>query len=101
MNLEMELTHCPICEGSESLLLHREGSFQMVKCLSCHFIYLNPRPTGESLFCFYQDYLPDDGSSIESWKKMMRPVFQRSARLITRYKEKGKLLDGGGGLGFF
>jgi len=99
--MELEETSCPICQGARANPLHREGSFQMVKCLSCHFIYLNPRPIGESLFCFYQDYLPDDGSSIESWKKMMRPVFQRSVRLITRYKEKGKLLDVGTGFGFF
>ena len=103
MSVKMEMVSipCPICKSPRGNPMHREGSFQMVKCPSCRFIYLNPRPTEESLFRFYQDYLPEDGVSIASWQKMMGPVFKRSARLIKRYREKGKLLDVGTGFGFF
>ena len=103
MSVKMEMVSipCPICQSSGGNPMHREGSFQMVKCPSCRFIYLNPRPTEESLFRFYQDYLPEDGVSIASWQKMMGPVFKRSARFIKRYREKGKLLDVGTGFGFF
>ena len=49
MDFEMEEVNCPICEGSGGEPLHLEGSFQMVRCPSCQFIFLNPRPTSESL----------------------------------------------------
>lgn len=99
--MEMEEVGCPICEASEGIPIHREGSFQMVKCPSCQFIYLNPRPTNEALYDFYQHYLPIEGSSIRAWQKMMHPVFKRAARLIQQKRERGRLLDIGAGFGFF
>ena len=101
MNMEIEEVNCPICERSKGEPLHAEGSFQMVRCLSCQFVFLNPRPTGDSLFRFYQQYLPEEESSIESWEKMMKPVFYRAANLLGRYKRDGRLLDVGTGFGFF
>ena len=100
-NFEMEEINCPICEAWERIPFHREGFYQMVRCPSCEFIYLNPRPTNESLLHFYQHYLPEGGSSIQAWRKMMLPVFKRAAHLIQRYKGKGRLLDVGAGFGFF
>ena len=73
----------------------------MVRCPSCQFIFLNPRPTADSLFRFYQKYLPEDGASIESWERMMSPVFHRAAYLLGQYKRSGRLLDVGTGFGFF
>lgn len=100
-DLEMEEIDCPICEQSRGDPLHLEGSFQMVRCSSCQFIFLNPRPTAESLHHFYQTYLPEEESSIESWKRMMKPVFHRAANLLKRYGRNGRLLDVGSGFGFF
>lgn len=99
--MEMEEVNCPICEGSEGKILHLEGPFQMVRCSSCQFIFLNPRPTMESLFRFYQEYLPEEEPSIESWERMMKSVFHRAANLLERCGKKGKLLDVGTGFGFF
>ncbi|RPI99940.1 MAG: methyltransferase domain-containing protein [Deltaproteobacteria bacterium] len=99
--MEMEKTYCPVCGGSGGIPLHHEGAFRMVRCPSCQFIYLNPRPTEQSLLHFYQAYLPEDEVSIEAWQEMMRPVFRKSATLIRRHKERGKLLDVGTGFGFF
>lgn len=73
----------------------------MVQCPSCQFIYLNPRPTLESLHQFYQEYLPDEEASIESWRRMMKPVFKRAKGLIQRLRSEGRLLDVGCGFGFF
>jgi len=101
INLEMEEIDCPFCGGPEKVLLHREDSFQMVRCSSCQSIYLNPRPTRQSLLHFYQHYLPENDSSIEAWQRMMQSAFKRAAILLQRYKEKGKLLDVGSGFGFF
>lgn len=100
-DLEMEEIDCPICEQSRGDPLHLEGSFQMVRCASCQFIFLNPRPTAESLHHFYQTYLPEEESLIESWEKMMKPVFHRAANLLKRYGRNGRLLDVGSGFGFF
>src|SRR4030042_1802292 len=70
VDIEMEEIDCPFCGGPKHLLLHREDSLQMVRCSSCRFIYLNPRPTSRSLLRFYQDYLPEDESSVEAWQEM-------------------------------
>lgn len=101
MDIETEEIPCPICEATRRDPLHQEGSFQMVRCPSCQFIYLSPRPTNESLLHFYQHYLPEDRSSIQSWERMMEPVFKRAAHLIQQRKGKGRLLDVGAGFGFF
>lgn len=73
----------------------------MVRCPSCLFIYLNPRPKEEALYQFYQTYLPEDEISIQAWERMMRPVFKRAVHLLIRYKAQGRLLDVGSGFGFF
>lgn len=97
----MEEIPCPICEERRRIPLHREGLFQMVRCPSCLFIYLNPRPTEEALYHFYQTYLQEKESSIQAWEGMMSPVFKRAARILIRYKSQGRLLDVGCGFGFF
>jgi 2-polyprenyl-3-methyl-5-hydroxy-6-metoxy-1,4-benzoquinol methylase len=99
--IELEEVDCPLCESPERTPIHREGSFQMVKCTSCQFIYLNPRPTNEALHEFYQRYLPEEERSIESWQKMMGPVFKRAAHLLKRFRGTGRLIDVGTGFGFF
>jgi SAM-dependent methyltransferase len=101
MDFELEEVDCPICEGSRGEPLHLEGSFQMVRCPSCQFIFLNPRPTADALIRFYQKYLPEEEVSIESWERMMKPVFHRAANLLKQYGRKGRLLDVGTGFGFF
>lgn len=100
-DIELEVISCPICKGAEYGLLHQEGRFQMIQCSSCQFIYLNPRPTGDALLRFYQDYLPEDESSIRAWQRMMKPIFTKAAALIVKYQKRGRLLDVGAGFGFF
>jgi 2-polyprenyl-3-methyl-5-hydroxy-6-metoxy-1,4-benzoquinol methylase len=100
-DIDLEEIVCPLCESSKGIPIHREGSFQMVKCRCCQFIYLNPRPTKATLHEFYQEYLPEEESSIEAWQRMMNPVFKRAARLLQRFKAKGRLMDVGTGFGFF
>jgi len=101
LDIELEEVVCPLCKSSKGIPIHREGSFQMVKCRCCQFIYLNPRPTNGALHEFYQQYLPEEEPSIESWQKMMELVFKRAAHLLQRFKVKGRLMDVGTGFGFF
>jgi SAM-dependent methyltransferase len=101
MDFEMEEVNCPLCEESRGEPLLLEDPFQMVRCPSCQFIFLNPRPTIVSLHYFYQQYLPEEESSIESWEKMMKPIFYQAANLLKQYRKDGRLLDVGTGFGFF
>jgi 2-polyprenyl-3-methyl-5-hydroxy-6-metoxy-1,4-benzoquinol methylase len=101
MDFEMEEVNCPLCEESKGVPFYLEGSFQMVRCPSCQFVFLNPRPKMESLHQFYQRYLPEEEASIETWKKMMKPVFHRATDLLKGYRENGRFLDVGAGFGFF
>jgi SAM-dependent methyltransferase len=73
----------------------------MVRCLSCGFIYQNPRPSEEERLKSYQGYLPEGANQIEAWGRMMQPVFKKGADLIERYMPQGRLLDVGTGYGFF
>ncbi len=101
IDLELEEVVCPFCGEAQYDPLHKEGRFQMVSCSSCQFIYLNPRPTRGALLRFYQDYLPEDESSVKAWQEMMQSIFRKAAHLIERYKKQGRLLDVGAGFGFF
>ncbi len=98
---EMEVIGCPLCGETEGLPLHQEGPFRMVRCSSCQFVFLNPRLTSDSLYRFYQHYLPEEEASIQSWERMMKPVFHRAAHLLKQYRKNGRLLDVGTGFGFF
>ena len=44
---KVEHIHCPCCDTSESKFWVSENGFDAVKCSSCGFIYVNPRPTKE------------------------------------------------------
>ncbi len=92
---------CNFCGRYGGKLIHREGQYKMWKCLSCEFIYLNPRPDPPSLRCYYQSYLPEDELSIERWREMMMPIFSRAADFIEENHPKGRILDVGTGYGHF
>ncbi len=93
---------CPLCGGGESRLFLEEAGYRYVRCLSCGFMYLNPRPSDEDLYEHYQDYLPASAEEIEAWRRSMTPLFLRSARHIGRLvRAPGRLLDVGTGFGFF
>ena len=92
---------CNLCGRYGGKLIHREGQYKMWRCLSCDFIYLNPRPDPPSLRSSYQSYLPEDAFAIERWREMMMPVFSRAADFIEENHHKGRLLDVGTGYGHF
>jgi SAM-dependent methyltransferase len=74
-----------------------------MRCLNCRLVSLHPRPTGQETIRYYDGYLSSDLKEIKKWEVMMRPVVEKSARLIeSEFKGKaGKLLDIGCGYGFF
>ena len=97
----MERIACPLCAAREARTKYKEGNYAMVRCLSCGFVYQNPRPNDAERLSSYQTYLPRDAAEIEAWGRMMQPVFRKGADLIERHMSQGKLLDVGTGYGFF
>jgi 2-polyprenyl-3-methyl-5-hydroxy-6-metoxy-1,4-benzoquinol methylase len=97
----VEWITCPLCTAKAAQQRHQEGTYTMVRCLACGFIYQNPRPTDKERLKSYQAYLPSGGVEIEAWGRMMQPVFQKSADCIERDMPLGRLLDVGAGHGFF
>ena len=96
------MTSCLLCQGSEFKPFIREGEWQYVRCLTCGLICLQPQPSRSYLHQHYQDYLPADPYSVESWRRLMAQVFSKTARLIEEAVARpGRLLDVGCGYGFF
>ncbi len=58
-----ENTACPLCDAEAATrlwrapdrLYRRPGEFQLVRCGRCRHVYLNPRPTPDSMAYFYPD----------------------------------------------
>ena len=94
---------CILCHGSKFRIVHRKGRWRYIRCLECRLVSLHPRPTGPETISRYDVYLPFDRKEISKWKVMMRPVVEKSARLIESEIKggPGKLLDIGCGYGFF
>jgi len=73
-----ETISCPLCEcprqrvvrRTRDLLYRMPGCFHLVRCLSCTHIYLDPRPTRETIMQFYpESYGPHcvvSGNAIDS-----------------------------------
>jgi len=58
-----ELTACPICEASNKELWYEKNGYQVVKCLSCSFIYTENLPSDQFLKDYYgSGYKQTDGS---------------------------------------
>jgi len=74
----------------------------MVECINCGFIYVNPRPNGDTLNGLYQTYHTRDAGGAESWGGLMDKIYKETAwYLRKRFARPGKLLDIGCGYGHF
>ena len=59
--VKMEYVNCNLCDSdktellfvSKDMLLNKPGQFLIVRCKNCGLIYLNPRPTKQSLQQYY------------------------------------------------
>lgn len=117
MSIELESVKCDLCSSNSNTLLlqardYRYGHpemFNIVKCNNCGLIYINPRPTIESISKLYeQHYTPEDNlktiPKIEKakWKTILRKIWHRiNGQYIDEVtkKTKGKVLDIGCGNG--
>jgi 2-polyprenyl-3-methyl-5-hydroxy-6-metoxy-1,4-benzoquinol methylase len=109
------LINCPICDGSifQNFIKVKDRfntsnikKFQLVKC-NCGFIFLNPRPNTDEISNFYNhtDYDPHKNRNFNAYDIIYKIVQKLALKIkynkIKRLKNKGKLLDIGGGKGEF
>ena len=116
--MELEFINCDLCKLDNNTTLlctrdYRYGHFEMfniVKCNNCRLIYMNPRPTSESILTLYDKYYtPKDDlqllPKLEN-KRLMMNLKKLWHKLNGQYideiisKAKGKVLDVGCGNGY-
>lgn len=108
------LKNCPVCGSSKfdpfipgkDFFLTGEA-FDIVKCHECGFRFTNPRPKSEDLGKYYEstDYI----SHSDSRKGLFASVYQlvrkytlsRKLALISKFQQKGEILDIGCATGQF
>ncbi len=91
-----------LCGDDRFTLLTVQNSFQVVSCDRCGFVYVNPRPTIESIKDLYAHYHPDRIGEPELWRAYMERVFSAACGELAGMVPAGaKVLDVGCGHGFF
>jgi SAM-dependent methyltransferase len=110
--MNMEFVNCALCGSNNNTLLlqnkdYRYGHskvFNIVKCRDCSLIYLNPRPSAESILNHYtKDYTPgDDLSNVkpsnsfrQTFKKILGGLWYKVGGYygVSEIAVKGKFLD--------
>jgi len=112
--MKLEYIKCNICGKDDySFLLsgrdyryNYKKEFNVVKCNQCGLIYLNPRPTFESIIKLYErDYTPEDiiNSSLitktANWKIIIKGILYRLYGYIGKLPKNAKILEVGCGEG--
>lgn len=105
--MELEHTSCPMC-GSE-----RKGNaysnffpYKVVRCYSCNFYYLSPRPTEASMLQLYSEeaYFEGEGNGYNSYLEQEMALRATFRRLMMNMKRNcltgGTLLEIGCGYGY-
>lgn len=106
--MNWETVACDLCGSTDSRLVfqvedtnyHFEGIFNLVKCLSCGLVYINPRPDARSIGLYYpEDYVCfKNGGAIHTALDENDPFTSTVCRLGVK---TGRLLDVGCGVGDF
>jgi SAM-dependent methyltransferase len=107
--LERESVPCPLCDAeatdylftARDRLVGKPGEFPVVRCRSCGFVYLNPRPTKEALAHYYPDeYYPiDEARETRDAITVARGLLRRVEQVCAG--RSLKILDAGCGTGLF
>lgn len=90
---------CPLC-GRDGEGFHVESGWPLLRCPSCTFLYVSPRPDGPSLRRHYRDYLPTSEEEIAGWDRMMAGIHRRVVGHLRARVGEGRVLDVGCGFGF-
>lgn len=109
-------TTCQLCNRDTPNLLYQISGFKddprefdVVKCKSCDFVYINPRYSEQENFnlyeaSYYTDQVIDPSGKLRSFvdDKVNKVNDHRAEwEYLKKYKKGGKILDFGSGPGFF
>lgn len=72
--------------------------FQVVKCLTCGLVFINPRPTDDEMGRYYPDKYYD---RYEELKDESEAIQNKKIKIVERIKKSGRILDAGCGKGYF
>jgi 2-polyprenyl-3-methyl-5-hydroxy-6-metoxy-1,4-benzoquinol methylase len=93
---------CLLCgSGSDATFMFVKG-YRIARCVNCNFIFVNPRPTQQSLLGLYsnQQTNPFHKERYEAFEYEL-PVLTKIIRKIQQYIPTGELLEVGCGRGDF
>jgi hypothetical protein len=109
---------CDCCGSEKKRPLWPEHSKNIVRCLSCGFVYVTPRPSKEEIYLAYaaaplwgqtdvdrprEDKVFDNSSMLRVWEHDQPHRFRKRAEgildEIERYIARGRLLDVGSSTG--
>jgi SAM-dependent methyltransferase len=93
---------CALCESTSHLFVGSHNGFQIVRCAGCGFVFVNPRPTEESLAGLYSS-LEQNPYASDAYEPLEyeRPVLLKILQEIQKYVSSGRLLEVGCARGDF
>ena len=99
--LARDIQGCPICSTPEFRVVRVEPEGKLVRCRSCRFMYVSPRPTAGELKALYDnEYFSH--AELASCLSFRAPVFSQCLRRLDHLVSGGqRLLDVGCGTGEF
>lgn len=95
---------CNHCGKDDAALAAVQNGYRIVRCRGCGLVYVDPRPSAESLPGLYADYHVRDGGDEASWNRLMGGNFREAAECLEQARGAsgpGRLLDVGCGYGGF
>lgn len=111
-SMQLDKIDCPLCNETRQKLIFRakdyrlkiiDDVFDVVKCLRCEFIFLNPRPKRSEILNLYSSNFHKSDTSLLF--KTIEPCFdiaeQSTIKMLKEYRGNGKTLDVGCGNGRF
>jgi SAM-dependent methyltransferase len=106
---ELETPPCPLCAAAEARFAYggpRLAPYQVVRCKTCAFYYLSPRPTEEAMKAMYADesYFSQGEGGYDNYaeqEEALRRTFRRLLEVLRkRGQTGGRLLEVGCGYGY-
>lgn len=96
----MESIVCDLCGSNETRSLVNTDKFNIVQCQECGLVYMNPRPDKQWLSEYYINYYSDLKVYYEE-ERLYKYRFKERLNAIEKFKDEGRLLDIGCGIGYF
>ena len=108
------ITHCPVCNSNKLQtemscrdFFESQENFSLSLCLTCRFMFTNPRPDDSQLGKYYksENYISHTNTRKGLISKLYHLVraytLSRKIKLVSKYVSRGTILDYGCGTGMF